>query len=109
MKNIIAKWLVEELPHGSGIDCDWEITATSKSIRFKNSFHNMNQHGYYVGYQDFTVRLPLDSEDWVGDFILTLNGRRSKCADSLREYLTDTIAYSLGEAEKKFNVFFAIH
>lgn len=45
------------LPHGSGIDCDWNAYQTNQYVYFTNSYHLMDQHGFYSGWQDFTVRV----------------------------------------------------
>ncbi len=51
---------IDNLPHGSGIDCDWtgHMSANGKYVYFSNAYHAMNEYGYYEGYQDFTVRIP---------------------------------------------------
>ncbi len=51
---------IDNLPHGSGIDCDWEghMPDSGKYVYFRNSYHCMDEYGYYEGYQDFTVRIP---------------------------------------------------
>lgn len=48
---------MDDLPHGSGIDCDWHCTMKGDYVLFSNSYHCMNENGYYEGYQDFTVKL----------------------------------------------------
>ena len=49
--------LAEELPHGSGIDCDWFVRVSGRFICFANSYHCMNEDCYYVGWQDFTIKI----------------------------------------------------
>lgn len=48
---------MNDLPHGSGIDCDWVCTTKGDYVLFSNSYHCMNEWGMYDGYQDFTVKL----------------------------------------------------
>ena len=59
------------LPHGSGIDCDWEIADKEQFLHFecKNSWHAMDQQGGYCGYVKFTVSLDLSGPipDWSID------------------------------------------
>ena len=55
------KNLVSVLPHGSGIDYDWEIEHVSAdSLVMKNAWHYLNQNGYYLGGIDFTIEINKD-------------------------------------------------
>ncbi len=98
MKKVIDLKILEEvLPHGSGIDCDWEIEQKGNYVYCRNSFHCMNYNGYYDGYADFTVRIPIDS---YSDFKLMFNGKTAQYKNvkyMLRDYLEDTIYHSLTE------------
>jgi hypothetical protein len=129
---VMFEEFVDSLPHGSGIDCTWggHTTKHGKYVYFTNSYHVMNEVGYYVGYQDFTVRLDKkefhlfltytelkrtqcidepDREDWTMiahdtiDSILKSftiqfnNGHYLADYYGLREYLEDTIYWSLKE------------
>lgn len=53
--------LKNELPHGSGIDADWDIvkhraaSPTTGIVIFSNSYHTMTDLGYYDGWLDFSV------------------------------------------------------
>jgi hypothetical protein len=50
--------LIDILPHGSGIDSDWEvISADSRAVVLGNSWHYMSQNGYYLGYIDFELTI----------------------------------------------------
>ena len=97
MKETIRKWLNDKLPQGSGFSL--------RGIEFKKDhvvaymdYHVMNDVGYYVGYVDFSVRIPYTYPD--EDFRLVIHGKhsyyfvRKYC---LREFLEDTIFYSLKE------------
>ena len=123
MKEITAiieeKKLLEALPTGSGIDCEWEIIEHKNgNITAKNSFHAMDQYGYYDGYMDFSIKIFRHKEDIVKylkgpltgkkqfirrkndiDFSVSCNENRKKSFYGLNEYLTDTIHYSLSEAK----------
>jgi hypothetical protein len=56
------------LPHGSGIDASWNYNATNGSyVYFSNSFHCMDENGFYCGWQDFSVRLDKTLFDYVID------------------------------------------
>ena len=122
---------VNELPHGSGIDCTWGGYVKGNYVYFHNSYHCMNEGGFYDGYQDFRIRI--DKSDFYrmlnaarnmnhykfepsrqreikrldvmlgyirDEFVLQFTGGQYK-ADKymLRDYLTDTIAYSIEEME----------
>lgn len=49
---------LENMPHGSGIDADWAVSEPKdgRYIYFHNSFHLMDENGFYAGWQDFKVR-----------------------------------------------------
>lgn len=47
----------EGLPHGSGIDSDWNARETKQYVYFENGFHCMDEWGSYNGWQDFSVRV----------------------------------------------------
>lgn len=50
--------LLKSLPHGSGIDCHWEIDYFKNGkIKCSNAWHKMNDNGYYIGYLDFSVTI----------------------------------------------------
>lgn len=55
------------LPHGSGIDGDWtiEVSEDGLSAECYNSFHRMNENGYYCGWIDFRaiIRIVTKWED----------------------------------------------
>ena len=93
--------IVDALPHGSGIDCDWNGYVTKHYVSFTNAFHCMDENGMYDGYADFTVKLPLVDGCLLWDeFTIEFNGRQSGYLATkydLREYLLDTIYYELSE------------
>ncbi len=115
---------VDNLPHGSGINCDWagHMSDSGKYVYFRNSYHAMNEYGFYDGYQDFTVRIPkidfmafiygqwfhsIGKESWgmgrvnaslsiVENFVIQFNnGHYLADKHMLKEYLDDTFAYTL--------------
>lgn len=49
--------ILDDLPHGSGIDCTWRVERRNETVRFTNAFHLMDENGYYCGYQDFYIRV----------------------------------------------------
>lgn len=51
----LALNLVDLLPHGSGIDCTWNVTAYANKVECANELHAMDSDGYYAGYYPFTV------------------------------------------------------
>jgi hypothetical protein len=113
MKNLTLDNL-EDLPHGSGIDCDWQIDNMGKYFKCINSYHCMNENGMYDGYADFTLiifkkpydfhkrfnptRTELFNQVFDYDFNLHFNGSFSQWKNRqhmLREYLEDTFSYFL--------------
>jgi hypothetical protein len=93
--------IADDLPHGSGIDCDWFGYVTKDNVCFTNAYHAMDSNGYYDGYADFTIKLPLvDSCVQWDNFTLHFNGRTSAYLNQkhyLREYLEDTLYYGLSQ------------
>lgn len=109
--------LVACLPHGSGIDCEWDVEVLKNgNVVFRNSYHGMNDGGFYDGWQDFSVVIFCRQRDVLNplrdgvttqvlyrkgdlDFRLEFNGgtSRKSWAYGLKDYLYETIGYSLGE------------
>jgi len=108
--------LIEMLPHGSGIDCRWELNPIGDGVNCENSFHMMNENGYYCGYAGFTVRIFHHKKDVFNplrgpcagkvqvlhrkgdvDFHLVTHGTawRRNVAYGLAEYLNDTLHFAL--------------
>lgn len=53
--------VMDELPHGSGIDADWTLgEVTDKDVTFCNSYHTMDEWGGYDGWLDFAVTYEYD-------------------------------------------------
>ena len=93
---------IEKLPHGSGINCNWHWLIKGQFVCFTNSYHVMNDVGFYVGYQDFTVKIPIapflaqNFVDMAAQFVLQFNGNQYLAQYyMLRDYLTDTIYFAL--------------
>lgn len=56
--------LLDRLPHGSGIDSEWNIIKqTSQQVVFLNAFHLMDENGYYNGWVEFKVKLFTHKKD----------------------------------------------
>lgn len=81
--------------HGSGIDADWGIEETKSSIRAYNSYHAINEMGYYDRWVDFTVIFPKAAP--MEDFKLQFGDSYGARKYMLDDYLGETIAYTLDE------------
>jgi hypothetical protein len=83
--------LIEKLPHGSGIDCDWTLHAIDDhGIMVSNSYHNMNDRGMYDGWSDFVAvfsRWPMK----LADVIIEWSENDEDDASNLADYLFETI------------------
>lgn len=90
--------IIDNLPHGSGINCDWHISKTTRGkVVCHNSYQVMNETGFYIGYADFSIRF---GAEHPADFRLMFHGRQSQYLAQyyqLRDYLEDTIFWSLPE------------
>jgi len=100
-QNTLIGYILEHLPHGSGIDGDWSMDFNEKKqeVSFYNSYHYMDGYGYYRRWIDFKVRISLKHID---NFYLSFRGPSSDYwyinGYGIREYLNDTIRFSLEEA-----------
>jgi len=81
--------------HGSGIDYDWSIEETKTEILCYNSYHAMDEYGYYDRIIGFAVHFPKNN----------LYDCRVKCTDDpygyrkymLADYLSDTVHSEIRE------------
>jgi hypothetical protein len=103
--------LAEELPHGSGIDCQWDVDRTAHgNIYFHNEYHAMNDGGYYDGYYPFKVTLFRHRKDVLnplsgpcagkiqvlwrkGDLDFKVTGIRGKYHDAL-EWIHEGVSFA---------------
>jgi len=95
----LKEYLADILPDGSGIDCVWKFDYQKNGkVIAQNSYHCMNEPGYYCGYADFTIKFNLVED--LRSFTLEFNGSYSQALNRkhlLRDYLEDTIYNSLPE------------
>ena len=89
-----------EALHGSGINYDWKIEETKASFRASNAFDTMTEGGMYDSVVDFTVIFPKKAS--MEDFKLQFASGSQYQAEKhmLREYLEETIAYTVEELWK---------
>lgn len=92
MDSKIAQDILELLPSGSGIDASWNLENIGDNLVFSNSFHVMD-NGSYTHWVDFEITLSTQGFIWD----LLLFGEEEEEADSLGDYLTDTIALQIDE------------
>ena len=85
--------LLQELPHGSGLDYTWNYDF-SKSNQDKMvllmNFHAMNQDGYYDGIIDFKVTI---TASLTNDINMVITGNFGKYQD-IKDYLYDILIYA---------------
>ena len=91
----IEDYLEDTLPHGSGIDAKWEFDYQKNgAILAICSYHCMDNHGYYCGWQDFKVKFAAGEP--LVDFTLHFTGGDYLSRKNmLRDYLEDTLRYSI--------------
>ena len=90
--------LEKVLPHGSGIDYDWELEERGEYIYAKNAYHYMNEYGFYDGILPFTIRFRKDNlKIFSLHFHVNSAGRYRVNKGGVREYIKDTIYYYLFE------------
>ena len=87
--------LLDKLPHGSGINGDWNIEDKGRYFGCYNFYDCMNEVGMYDGVADFQLIIPKKDPmsfrlHFLGKFAAYQNWKYA-----LREYLDDTFAYCL--------------
>lgn len=97
--------LRDALPHGSGIDADWEFRENADgSARCYNAWHAMNEHGYYCGWIPFafTVRVASTPEAGKGPVLVAgpVRGgfKRASRANLYLDDLADVIGQDVDRA-----------
>lgn len=90
----VVNTLLESLPHGSGIDCDWSFDITNKAIYCYNSYHVMNDNGCYNGYIDFAVIIKTTYRTIDGQLSFRISGRFGKDQD-LKDNLYEKIDFAI--------------
>ena len=92
-KSKLIKIDADELPHGSGIDADYTIEETDNKYIVYNSYHYMNDVGYYMGWIDFKIVIPKNNPE---DFKLTFQTDSTQYywinGMGLRDYLEELYA-----------------
>ena len=84
--------IIRALPHGSGINGDWEIRIAKDRVTCRNVYDHMCEEGLYDICIDFSVTFRKDGRVNVRFHQLSPDGRYTVKEDGLREYLADTLA-----------------
>jgi hypothetical protein len=74
--------------HGSGIDSDWILSSNGKKVYLNNSYHVMNDDGYYDGYMDFKITIYKGRITRI-NFVGLSSYHRYRYADLIMDYLND--------------------
>lgn len=78
------------LPRGSGLDMGTKIvSATDRQIVLTTAFHHMDEHGYYAGWTDHTIRV---RPSLLYDVVLTISGPNR---NQIKDYLHEVFSYVL--------------
>jgi hypothetical protein len=80
--------------HGSGIDCNYELSQNNTSVILCNSFHCMDDFGGYDGYMDFIVRINKKTLVTSISFLQPDAKMYRKYGKQLKEYLEDVFCNS---------------
>ena len=79
--------MIDDLPHGSGVDYNWFVDVTKRRIYAYNSFHAMDEYGGYCHIYDFKVTFNRKDRKILDVRML---GRELQCCGyGLRSYLDD--------------------
>ena len=92
------KVILDNLSHGSGIDCKWAIEDKDKYFKCSNSFHCMNSNGYYCGHADFTLIISKKNPLEFSLHFIDKYGSNSQYLNKkhmLRDYLEELFHYDI--------------
>ncbi len=86
--------LIERLPHGSGINGDWNFYMANENtiVVFENVFDAMTESGMYCHYVQFQIRVPvMDGIIWYADWEAKYDFDEDgcDCLFGLKDYLND--------------------
>jgi len=87
--------------HGSGIDFDWLADETANYIRLYNGYDQMDDMGYYIGAEWFTIWI---SKKNPMQFRITFQDKasyRQAKRWATDKYLNDIVRQTLSEIVKK--------
>lgn len=99
VKTQLGYKVARELPHGSGIDGTWHIEEKDDKIVASNSYHKMDEHGFYVGWQDFTVEIPKDNPQRLEILVDKDDFESDWEIQNFKEYLQQTFIPTLENIE----------
>lgn len=85
------------LPHGSGINYDWEIGTNVKRLYFYNKYDYMDENGFYDDIFPFVVCF----ENGVFKYLHFLGCTRKQYKKIERAYLRDYLETMFIETEEK--------
>ena len=91
----VKELIIFYMPKGSGFNFDWHVEYKRSYFKVTSSYHVMNGNGFYVGWADFSVIIPVNDPL---DFRLHFHGSYSQYLNKqylLREYIEDSIYYQL--------------
>lgn len=100
-----GKYLDEEtlyriLPHGSGIDAEWNVENVAGNWLAHNSYHIMDEYGGYAGWIGFTVTIPKSNPlnfdvEMNEDDMAQFDDWEDVYVDDLGNYIHETIFHAL--------------
>lgn len=65
---LYQRYLEHNLPSGSGINSRWTFEIDKHgTMRARNTIDYLNERGFYDGFNDFTVRIPLSDDGYNRD------------------------------------------
>ena len=88
----VAENIKKVLPHGSGIDYDWDVEIRDNGdIVCRNAFHRMDENGCYDGIFPFTATFKRKGENTIHFNGLSSWGHRVARNDMLKDYLENVL------------------
>lgn len=92
----ILRKIGEILPHGSGINSDWNITMANRTrVRCQNAFHCMDENGMYDGWAEFVLLFDLKDADYFRLMFIGPESYNKNRKYELRDYLEELFCETL--------------
>ena len=96
----LERTIIESLPHGSGIDYDWDCWKQQNGkVVCVNAYHGMNEGGYYIGSVDFSFRFDVRDVESGRIMFHGLNSTGKRWVETwgLRDYFAEMFFGLLNE------------
>lgn len=88
----ILRLVKDHLPSGSGFDCGTEFLTEESGrerLRFKTSFHHMDEYGGYCGWSEHVITI---KPDFCIGFTVSVSGKNTR---DIKDYIAEVFRNAL--------------